>query len=550
MPLIQIVTPLHFLTLNKRNLTGYLLTAVSAWVLLHLYGCANVLPPGGGPKDVTNPVLVRSNPKNGTVNFKGKLITLEFDEDVAENALQTQLIITPYMEGNIPRTLINRNKETIEFDKELPANSTISLNFRDGIKDVKEGNICRNLHIVFSTGPQIDSLAIHGTVKELLTKNPSTQTVVGLYPVTDTLNIYKHKPYYFTKTDSIGRFHLQNLKAGRYELIAYTDKNSNLVYNDKQELLAFLPTYLTITPDSLPKGPLNLELINTDTEKPRRLDDAVRGWSYKLSYNENIQAAKFTLKEPYTLYRRVNKKSVTLFSLKPIPDTLHALVTVTDSMGNNATDTVAFKLADKRDTGSKTKVALKKYVATPAVIPGRPIVFEFSDSIKKFRQDGITLRLDSQKAEAPLQFTWNPEKTKLEVYTRPFSKGLIVYTEKGTFTSLLDSVNRTADTLQLKPADDGNFGVINCSVNPVPGPYLLQLLNDKYEVVEQVANKPTYTFRFVAPGGYYLRVVEDANNNGLYDLGSYKTRTMPEKCRVFKDKIAIKANWEIEEIKL
>lgn len=522
-------------------------------ILLVLHGCANIQQPGGGPKDIANPLLLESVPKNGALNYKQRKITLTFDEQIAENSLQRELIIAPYMDNTF-RSVASKNKLSIEFDKDLPANSTISLNFRNGVKDVHEGSLCRNLHLVFSTGPEIDTLQINGSVNELLNKQPAMQATVALYPFSDTLNVYKQKPLYFTKTDSSGHFKLANLKEGNYELIAFTDRNNNLSFENKTELLAFLPETVKLPAksksDSALISNLNMELALSDAQPPKRLDDAVKGWTYRISYNENITSAQFQVREKLPFIKRINKKNLILTSQKAIADSVHLLVMAQDSSGNSSLDTLVFLLGPKPDSTLRKKGPIYKLASANPAIPSKPIKFEFTDSVKTFNPKGITYRLDSGKLQTVENFKWNPVMDILEIEQPIFRKTMQLYIDRETFTLLTDSVNKKRDTLQFKVADDGNFGTINCAVIPGNSPYLIQLLNDKYELVEQVANVPKHVFRFVPPGGYYLRVIEDANGNGQWDSGNYKKRILPEKARVFKDKIMIKANWEIEEIKL
>ena len=48
-----------------------------------LWSCANIGSPSGGPRDYTPPVVLKSNPTPRSVNFKGKKVTIQFDEIVA-----------------------------------------------------------------------------------------------------------------------------------------------------------------------------------------------------------------------------------------------------------------------------------------------------------------------------------------------------------------------------------------------------------------------------------------------------------------------------------
>lgn len=52
-------------------------------------------------------------------------------------------------------------------EKPLVENTTYTINFRDAVQDLNEGNPVYNLRLAFSTGSEIDSLQIYGSVAEL-----------------------------------------------------------------------------------------------------------------------------------------------------------------------------------------------------------------------------------------------------------------------------------------------------------------------------------------------------------------------------------------------
>jgi uncharacterized protein (DUF2141 family) len=48
------------------------------------------------------------------------------------------------------------------------------------------------------------------------------------------------------------------------------------------------------------------------------------------------------------------------------------------------------------------------------------------------------------------------------------------------------------------------------------------------------------------PGNYFIRVVEDANKNGLFDMGDYFLNKQPETIFINSAAIKLLAGWEIE----
>ena len=61
-------------------------------------GCANIIPPTGGPRDSLPPVLINASPADSTTNFKGNRIVLTFDEYIKLDDPTKNVILTPTME--------------------------------------------------------------------------------------------------------------------------------------------------------------------------------------------------------------------------------------------------------------------------------------------------------------------------------------------------------------------------------------------------------------------------------------------------------------------
>jgi hypothetical protein len=81
------------------------------------------------------------------------------------------------------------------------------------------------------------------------------------------------------------------------------------------------------------------------------------------------------------------------------------------------------------------------------------------------------------------------------------------------------------------------------------GAILLMLTDDKMRVLEtRLLEAPItpQTFKFLNPGQYSLRAVDDRNHNGRWDTGDYWKRIQPEEIVVLPAPVTIRANWEEE----
>ena len=119
-------------------------------------GCANIIPPQGGPRDSIPPVLLKASPVDSVKNFTGSKIIFSFDEFVEVQNIQENLIVSPLPKIN-PLVEYKLSTVTVKLKDSLEPNTTYILNFGNAIKDFTEGNALKDFIYTFSTGSSIDS---------------------------------------------------------------------------------------------------------------------------------------------------------------------------------------------------------------------------------------------------------------------------------------------------------------------------------------------------------------------------------------------------------
>ncbi len=229
-------------------------------IVVLFQSCASRLPPTGGPRDEDPPILVYASPENNTLNFKGQVVELVFDEDIQVRNLIQEMLITPTYLGEIDYKL-NKESVVIEFEEPFADSTTYTLNFRESIVDLHEGNPAEDLRIAFSTWDFLDSMEMHGSITDILTGNPAGNFTVGIYKAADTLSPINGIPQYITKSRKDGTYSFYNIKADQYRIYAFDDKNNNLMIDYKKESYGFLKD--TINLDTI-KSDLNLLTTNLD----------------------------------------------------------------------------------------------------------------------------------------------------------------------------------------------------------------------------------------------------------------------------------------------
>lgn len=216
-----------------------IISAFSALVLLFVTvingpGCANIVPPQGGPRDTIPPVLLKSNPGDSARNFTGNKIVFSFDEFVDVQDIQGNLLVSPMARIN-PVVDFKLREITVKLKDSLEANTTYTLDFGKAVKDITEGNILKDFRYTFSTGPYIDSLELEGSVIMAETAKPDSTLIVMLHTSKDDSAVVKEKPKYIARLDGKGRFHFKNLPGKTFYLYALKDEGGMRRYmNDKQ----------------------------------------------------------------------------------------------------------------------------------------------------------------------------------------------------------------------------------------------------------------------------------------------------------------------------
>src|SRR5882757_9886988 len=141
----------------------FLLLSIFIISVLGNTGCANIVPPLGGPRDTIPPRLLYVIPRDSSKSLTPTKIIFNFDEYIDPKDVRTELIVSP-----LPKTepLVDARLRilTVRIKDTLQPNTTYSFNFGNAIRDVNEGNILKNFTYVFSTGDHIDAGELSGNV--------------------------------------------------------------------------------------------------------------------------------------------------------------------------------------------------------------------------------------------------------------------------------------------------------------------------------------------------------------------------------------------------
>lgn len=510
---------------------------------LFAVGCANVVPITGGEKDTKEPQLKKTIPKIGSTHFSGGVILFEFDEEIEVENNPRNIITSPVIDGEIKLKVKKKKYLELTIPKNLEPNTTYSININDAVKDVTEGNKKVNITYAFSTGAQLDSLSFTGRTTDAQYKTPQKNILVGLYKLSDTLDIKKQKPLYITYSNVNGQFELKYLKANEYYLLALEDKNSNLLYDNQEKGTSIEQLTVNTELKNIP----NLELSSSDTSGNKILSRKVNQKIQVLNYRNGIKQYSYKSINPedeiYILQNKQKAKELLVYTRVNQKDSIVYHITTLDSLGNQRTDTVIFNLFNKKTK----KETARFYAESMDLLPGKKsIAFISSKPILNINTDSISI--DKTEIKPKYEFSKNRDSIYLllegisikDTTKINFKKGSVILYEGDTLSS---------QVFNILKADPSNYASLEMTIKTESEHYIIQLMSDNYQILEEYKNIKNLKYNYIKPGKYRIRAIVDINNNGYWDSGNLLKNIKAEPIKYFdKEATNLKPNWEIKDL--
>ena len=519
--------------------------------------CAQVTPLTGGKKDDTPPKALSYKPENASLNFNTKVIEVQFNEYIVLKDVANQFIITPQTK-EMPDIQASGKKLKITFNEELLPNTTYKMAFGNSVTDLNEANVLQNFEYIFSTGSTIDSLKLSGQILNALDLKPAAQILIGLYKAdaNDSV-IYKDKPLYISKTDETGNFSFNYLPDSKFKIVGIKDQNKNLLYDGSEEQIAFTKELIS------PKDNQVVSLI---------LFKEIPSKSFiKKSISSEYGKAYVIYNRPQTDIKEVRAKGLVNYKLNSLKDTLKLhydqkfdTLETFISYESKKTDTLYIKIlpaaaVDKLNKNKSIKYELKSNISSTLAFYSVPS-FELSFPInpKDINKDKIRFieKSDTILKNIPFNISVGNQLTTslgIEAELKPETNYTLTI-DKGFIT---DNSERNNDSITYKfrttAIDD--YAQLNMKLFfPKKENYIIQLLNEKEQLVNESAvefslnstSEKIIAYKNLIPGNYFIKIVEDANKNGLFDTGDYFLNKQPETIFVNTTAIKLLAGWEIE----
>lgn len=353
-----------------------------AIVQVQTIGCANIVPPSGGPRDSLAPVPVSASPRDSATMVKEQKITITFDEFVELKEPTQKVLISPFpvkdpaIEYKL-RTVIVRLKDSL-----LP-NTTYNINFGDAIVDLNEGNILKNFQYSFSTGAFIDSNELSGKVILAETGKADSTMFALLYRKEEDSTVFKEKPMYVARVDAQGNFQFNNLPTGTFYVYALRDEDGNKKYTQGIEQFAFLDSTITVSTNTPA-----VQLYAFATEKERQKTTATQDNKRGLVVSSNLEGNALDILDTFRL---IYTKPIRNYDISKIRLQQDSTKFITDFAIINDSIRKQLLLNYAWKTGGTYKLFLDKEYAAD------------TSGLKSLKNDTISFRVKTEKEYGTLR---------------------------------------------------------------------------------------------------------------------------------------------------
>ena len=513
--------------------------------------CAKRGTPTGGPVDSIPPVLVNASPKLNSVNFDSEEIKLTFDEFVKLDNVQDQLIISPPIEKTSyevkPLSGVTK-KVFLKFLDSLESKTTYTVNFGNAIKDNNEGNPLTFFNYVFSTGEAIDSLYLKGNISDAYNFETDNYVSLHLYRIDSIFKdsiIFKDRPTYIANSLDSTSYQFQNLSEGKYLIIALKDIDNNYFFDPFYDKIGFIDSLITLPRDSIIDFKLFKEETKLIWDKPHFINSEKIGFGYYGKLNlKNIEIESFIPDSvQYTFTKEYEKDTLNIWLSRNSFDSLNF-----NLINKDTTKLVTVKFDRARDTlidslslnpKINNLIHLKETFKILSNIPIRNIV----DSLISIRD------IDSLKVPFTTSINDNLDELDIIFDVSPSDKYKIFILPEA-ITDIRGVINDTLEYNVVSQTIEDYGNVYLDVVRNSESIFILHLINSNGGIIREFSNvskNTIYNFEYIRPGNYTFRLIEDINNNGIWDTGNYLRRIKPEPVYYFPNEIEIRANWDLNE---
>ncbi len=458
--------------------------------------------PTGGERDTVPPKAVASYPGVNETGFKDNKIAIKFNEFVEWNNPNQNIIISPFIDGEI-LTKIHGKTVFIQPRNGFLPDKTYTIQLNNAIKDFNEGNILPSYSHKFSTGNQLDSSNVRIQVKNIEKEDATDALVVFC----KDKNSFFEKRYEYVSMASKGQAFFDNLDAKSYYLFAFLDSNFNKRW-DENERVAFSDARISR------KDTMNQLLLFPQTiEKNTAIADNFQFGSFDLNFVQSVNNLEIISPKIQSVFIHSKKYKILFPPLENIGKIIFKVDGIQDTIEYRAND----KKVDFEWVGYDRNREIEK-------LRYDSIEIQWNAKVSKVDLKKIALKKDT--SFMPLKGYFEGDKwilTNLEPnsnYTLVIDSGAIFASKyvnkKIEYAIATIEKNQLRESLNIKVDGDTKNAIVEVFVN-------------KKRMFFDISQNPLISLKNVTNSTLSFVFFYDINKNGKWDSGNVRKAIQPEK---------------------
>ena len=575
-------------------------------LVVMLYSCASIGRPDGGPYDETPPRFIGSTPAAGALNNQRTKVSLLFDEFIKLEKATEKVVVSP-PQVQQPEIKASGKRIQVNLLDSLKANTTYTIDFSDAIVDNNEGNPLGNFTFTFSTGTQIDTMEVSGTVLDASNLEPIKGILVGLHSNLNDSAFTKLPFDRVARTDSRGRFSIRGVAPGKYRIYGLMDADQTFTFNQKSEVIAFNDSLvIPRMEERIRMDTAWVDSLTYDTIVERKYmhylpDDLILRAFKEFNYSQYLIKSERLVPQKFTFYfagqadtlptlKGLNfderdafvieknqrndtihywvkdsllfKQDTLAISLTYLyTDTLNQLVSRTDTLNlvskqkykkEEPEKKKKKKKKDEEDEPEPTKFLPVNVGAPSSMDVYGSISLTFDEPIARFDSAAIHLKekVDTLWKDIPFEFeqdSLNLKRFNLYYDWEPgneYEFSVDSTAFHGIYGLFTDKIKQGFKVRKLE-----EYASITFLVTGADSTAFVELLDAQDKVVRQrrLTDGGYADFYFLNPGKYCARLVNDRNGNGIWDTGNFEKGEQPEEVYYYNMILEPKANWDLDK---
>ena len=575
-------------------------------LVVMLYSCASIGRPDGGPYDETPPRFIGSTPAAGALNNQRTKVSLLFDEFIKLEKATEKVVVSP-PQVQQPEIKASGKRIQVNLLDSLKANTTYTIDFSDAIVDNNEGNPLGNFTFTFSTGTQIDTMEVSGTVLDASNLEPIKGILVGLHSNLNDSAFTKLPFDRVARTDSRGRFSIRGVAPGKYRIYGLMDADQTFTFNQKSEVIAFNDSLvIPRMEERIHMDTAWVDSLTYDTIVERKYmhylpDDLILRAFKEFNYSQYLIKSERLVPQKFTFYfagqadtlptlkgLNFDERDAFVIEKNPRNDTIHYWVKdsllfkqdtlaisltylYTDTLNQlvSRTDTLNLvskqkykkeepekkkkkKKKDEEDEPEPTKFLPVNVGAPSSMDVYGSISLTFDEPIARFDSAAIHLKekVDTLWKDIPFEFeqdSLNLKRFNLYYDWEPgneYEFSVDSTAFHGIYGLFTDKIKQGFKVRKLE-----EYASITFLVTGADSTAFVELLDAQDKVVRRrrLTDGGYADFYFLNPGKYCARLVNDRNGNGIWDTGNFEKGEQPEEVYYYNMILEPKANWDLDK---